>query len=214
MAKHSREGNDVFLLTLTKGGATKQRFKFDYSIEEMGDVRQKEMGCVKTVLGLAGLKIYDLPDSGLKDLDPRIIEKIICDEIAELRPNIIVTYPVHGISGFHDHLVTHAVVKSSFVKMKEKIKELKRLAFITLTKELAEKSKHFRLNYSTESEIDCIEEVEDIDIQKNLEALDCYKTFLETIEKSGVKEMIQKKVVFEFFDENYDPPTNSLFADI
>ncbi len=38
MSKQVREGNEVYLLTLTKGGATKQRHKYGYSIKEMGEV--------------------------------------------------------------------------------------------------------------------------------------------------------------------------------
>ena len=43
ISKQKRNGDEVFLLTLTKGGATKQRHKYNYSIEEMGKVRKKEM---------------------------------------------------------------------------------------------------------------------------------------------------------------------------
>ncbi len=43
MSKQRRQGHEVYLLTLTRGGATKQRFKYGYSIEEMGEVRYREM---------------------------------------------------------------------------------------------------------------------------------------------------------------------------
>lgn len=44
------EGHEVYLLTLTHGGATKARFELGLSIEEMGAVRVKEMQKVKEVL--------------------------------------------------------------------------------------------------------------------------------------------------------------------
>ncbi len=100
-----------------------------------------------------------LPDGGLKEMDPRDIEKVIAQEIERIQPNVVATYPVHGISGFHDHLITHAVVKRVYVELKEKEKYLKRLAFITLPQEAASKSKHFPLSGSTDDEIDCIVEV-------------------------------------------------------
>jgi LmbE family N-acetylglucosaminyl deacetylase len=74
MTKQRRQGHGVYLLTLTKGGATRQRFKYDYSIEEMGDVRFREMLEVEKVLGLSGMTVLDMPDSGLKEMDPRVIE--------------------------------------------------------------------------------------------------------------------------------------------
>ncbi|MGD2091608.1 MAG: PIG-L family deacetylase [Candidatus Aminicenantes bacterium] len=212
MSKQRRQGHEVYLLTLTKGGATRQRFKFGYSIEEMGEIRYKEMQEVARTLDLSGMTVLDLPDSGLKEMDPRDIEKIIVDEMERIQPQVVVTYAVHGISGFHDHLVSHAVVKRVFVELKEKVLWLKRLAFHTITAETAEKSPHFRLNSSTENEIDCVFRVDPIDIEKNLESLDCYVTFQETIEKSGIKDLVrEKEIVFEMFRENYDPPLSDLF---
>lgn len=211
MAKQRREGHEVFLLCLTKGGATKQRFKYDYSIDEMGDVRHREMLEVRDVLNLSGMTVLDLPDSGLKEMDPRDIEQVIVDEIEKVRPHVIVTYPVHGISGFHDHLITHAVVKRVFVEMKAPISELKRLAFHTLPEEQAKKGELFQLSHSTPEEIDCIMNVEETDVETQRNALDCYETFQETIEKSGVKQILSRQVAFEFFQENYDPPVWDVF---
>jgi LmbE family N-acetylglucosaminyl deacetylase len=211
MHKQIRDGHEVYLLTLTKGGATKQRFKYNLSIEEMGEVRYKEMLDVKELLRLTDMKVFDLPDSGLKEMDPRQIEKVIEEEIKRIEPNVVVTYPVHGISGFHDHLIAHAIVKRVFVELKEKVSYLKRLAFITLKKEDAEKSKHFPLNGSTEDEIDCIIRVESIDIEAAHKALACYKTFQETIERSGVKNFITEESGFEIFGENFTPPLTDLF---
>ena len=47
---------------------------------------------------------------------------------------------MHGVSGFHDHLVTHAAVVRVFLRMQEEDAEsLQRLAFFTLTEEQAER---------------------------------------------------------------------------
>ncbi|MCI0449753.1 MAG: PIG-L family deacetylase [Chlorobi bacterium] len=53
--------HDVYLLTLTKGGTTKQRHKFGYSVEEKGEVRYKEMLDAEKVLNLSGIAVLDLP---------------------------------------------------------------------------------------------------------------------------------------------------------
>ncbi len=214
MSKQLREGHEVYLLTLTRGGATRQRFRFNYSVDEMGEVRFQEMQCVARTLGLTGMTVLDLPDSGLKEMDPRIIEGVIKKHIGFLRPAVVVTYAVHGISGFHDHLVTHAVVKRVFVELRERVDYLRRLAMVTLTEEQARKSPHFCLSGSKPEEIDCVVTVSDGDIAKNLAALDCYETFQETIEKSGIKNAIGHQAVFEFFQENFDPPVADLFASL
>lgn len=214
MAKQRREGYEVFLLTLTRGGATKQRFKYNLSVEEMGNIRYKEMLNVAKVLDLTGMKVLDLPDSSLKELDPRIIEKEIESEIKLIKPNVVVTYAVHGISGFHDHLVCHAVVKRVFCVLKSELSDLKRLAFLTITSETAKKQKEYHLNSSKDSEIGCIEEVCDEDIQKAMKSLDCYATFQETINKTGIKELIDHKVYLELFQEKYEFKLKNLFENI
>ena len=211
MHKQRRQGHQVYLLTLTKGGATKQRLKFGYSVEEMGEVRYQEMQEVAKVLDLTGMTVWDLPDSGLKDVDPRDIENVVKDEIERVQPQVVVTYAVHGISGFHDHLVTHAAVKRVYVELKEEVSYLQRLAFVTITEEEAKKGELFHLSGSRPEDIDCVMEVEAVDIDKCHQALDCYVTFQETIEQTRIKDFIQHKAVFEIFQEDFDPPLEDLF---
>lgn len=213
MAKQRRLGHEVHLLTLTKGGATKVRHKLGLSIEEMGEVRYREMLDVSRALDLSGMKVLDLPDSGLKEMNPRVIEKIVAEEIVRLQPDVLVSYPVHGISGFHDHLVTHAVVKRVFVGLRPYMPRLRRLAMLALTEESAAKFSGgpFRLNSSTPEEIDCVEVVEEEDIEANLAALRCYRTYMETIEKAGLLERRDREHPFDLFDEPFDPPLSDLF---
>jgi len=53
-----------------------------------------------------------------------------------INPEIIVTYLVSRISGFHDHLVIHLIVKRVFLDMKNKgNKSTKRLVFFTINKD-------------------------------------------------------------------------------
>jgi LmbE family N-acetylglucosaminyl deacetylase len=214
MHKQMREGHEVFLLTLTKGGSTKKRFDFGYTVEEMGDVRYKEMRKVEKVLKLKGMTVLNLPDSGLKHLDPRIIEDIIKDEILRLRPDVVVTYAVHGISGFHDHLVTHAVVKRAYCELKENNSFLKRLAFFTVNDESAKLSNHFKITPSSKEEIKCVITVSDEDISKAHEALDCYETYADVIKASGIKSLILHEVCFEIFNEKQEEVLNDLFKNL
>ncbi|TVQ04376.1 MAG: PIG-L family deacetylase [Balneolaceae bacterium] len=197
-----RQGLEVYLLTLTRGEATRQRFKLNVSKEEMGEIRYKEMLCVEKVLGLTGMAVLDLPDNELKHMDPIEIEDIISQHIFKIKPDVLITYAVHGISGFHDHLVTHAVVKRVFCQMKKNKKEFpKRLAFFTRRGEVDLKGK-FRLEVSDEKDIGFIEQCSDEDMETFRRALDCYETYKEVIEDSKVKEIVTKEVPFEIFGEN------------
>jgi LmbE family N-acetylglucosaminyl deacetylase len=177
----------------------------------MGEVRYQEMLCVAKALDLSGMTVLDLPDSGLKEMDPREIEAVVAAEIERLQPQVVVTYAVHGISGFHDHLVAHAVVKRVFVELAERVTYLRRLVFFTITEEDAARSKHHHLNGSKPDEIDCVFEVDQVDVDRGRQALDCYVTYQAAIEQTGIKEQIHSPVVFEIYGEDHDPPLDDLF---
>lgn len=214
MAKQRREGHEIFLLTLTKGGATKQRFKYNYSIEEMGDVRYREMKEVAKVLDLNDMTVLDFPDSGLKDMNPIELENIITNHIQKIQPDVVVSYNVDGISGFQDHLVTHAVVKRTFCALKAKGSEYpKRFAMYTL-RDTGDMGGDFHLKTSGDKEIDCKIIPGEEDKQKAIGALKCYKTYLEVIEKTKVMDHAGQPEYFEFFQENYEPYATDVFQDL
>jgi N-acetylglucosamine malate deacetylase 2 len=207
-------GHEVHLLTLTRGGATQARFKLNLSINEMGEVRYNEMQKVKAVLGLTSMTILDLPDSGLKEMDPRILELLVAKYIKAIEPNIVITYPVHGGSGFHDHLVTYAVVKRAFLELQEQgLSYLQRLAFFTMPdsdKPSIQSDGWPRLKLSEQSLIDCVTPLRDIDVEKMKEALLCYESYQETVKKIGVVEKIGRSVHFEIAFEDHKPPLKDI----
>jgi LmbE family N-acetylglucosaminyl deacetylase len=210
ISQQTRSGHEVFLLTLTRGGATKERFKYDYSVEQMGRIRHAEMQDVAKVLDLSDLTVLDFPDSGLKELDPRILEQAVREHIQNTQPAVLVTYPVHGISGFHDHLVTHHIVKRVFLEFQD-AGFLKRLAFYTITQAQAEKAQYHKLNFSSEDDIDCILHLAAEDTAALTKALQCYKTYRAMIAKTGVKDLVSDKAHFDIFQEGHNPPISDLF---
>ncbi|MTI30055.1 PIG-L family deacetylase, partial [Xanthovirga aplysinae] len=208
-----KAGHEIFLLTLTKGGGTSQRLKHGHSIEEMGEIRHKEMVQMEKVLKLDGMTVLDFPDRELKEIDPRILEQAVKTHIQKLKPSIVITYPVHGISGFHDHLVTHAVVKRIFLEMKEKGAEyLKRLAFFTIpdNEQSVYQDYGFRIRQSEFEFIDCIYKLEEEDIEIMNRSLSCYETYQEKITPSGMVGNLGNQVYFEFFNEDFEPPVQEI----
>ncbi len=200
-----QEGHEVHLLTLTRGEATKVRHEMGLDKEAMGELRYKEMLNVKKTLELNSLEVLKFPDSGLKELDPRVLEHAIKDHVRHVRPHILVTYPVHGISGFHDHLVTHAVVKRAYLELiEEGGLPLERLAFYTLLDRGVDpfKGVAFPVRQSTYEEIDCSVELNEKDKEAFREALDCYRTYQGTIQRSGVKDRLGDHALFELYGEN------------
>ncbi len=203
IAAQRRAGHQVYLLTLTKGEATKQRFRLGVEKEEMGEIRYREMQCVEKVLGLSGMTVLDFPDGRLKELDPIELEKRIEEEIRRIEPDVVITYAVHGVSGFEDHLVSHAVVKRAWCAMKRRGEAPARLAFYTHRGEVNRDGK-FTLQTSSDEEIDCITRCSEEDMEAFHKALDCYETYEEVIEQSGVRKVVTGEVPFEFFQEVLD----------
>lgn len=208
-----RDGHEVYLLTLTKGEATTQRHRLGVVKAEMGRIRFKEMQCVEKVLGLTGMTVLDHPDGELKNMDPIELEESIEKHIKEISPDIVVTYAVHGISGFHDHLVTHAVVKRAFCSLKREGRGPRRLAFYTRMGEV-DRSGKFRLEASKDEEIGCVVQCSDEDMKRFEQALDCYETYQEVIEASNVRNQVTREVPFELFRESFNPNLDDLTADL
>jgi LmbE family N-acetylglucosaminyl deacetylase len=210
-------GHQVFLLTLTKGGATKARHKLGLSIEQMGEIRYREMLQVEKLLQLSGMTVLDLPDSGLQEMDPREIEKTIAVYIEQIQPQLVVSYPVHGCSGYHDHLVTHAVVKRVFLELKTAEKAyLKRLAFITFPNkvDVTVVQGNFVMKQSDPRLIDCEVQLKEKDIDLFKQALSCYETYRERVVQSDIINMIGDRVYFEIYNEDHKPVLSDLTTGI
>ena len=206
--------HDVHLLTLTRGGATQARHKLGLSVEQMGEVRFNEMQQVQKVLKITSMTVLDYPDSSLKELDPRELERAVATHIQKIQPDIVVTYPVHGGSGFHDHLVTYAVVKRVFLELKDNgANYLKLLAFFTMPDSGAPSllpDGFPRLKLSEPELIDCIIPLSKEDIHAMKNALSCYETYQEMVKNMGVIEKIGNKVHFEIAFEKHPKKLSGL----
>lgn len=211
IARQRREGHEVYLLTLTKGEATRQRHAFGYSLEEMAAVRYEEMQAMARALDLTGMSVLDFADGSLSGLDPRVIEQVVLAEIDKVRPHVLVTYAVHGVSGHPDHLVSHAVVKRVFCEIRTSIEALRRLALFTL-REQGRPQRPVHLKGSPPDAIDCVIRFSPEDRERAAAALDAYVTYGQVIREHDPLAEVADGVHFEFFGESFDPPVGSLFA--
>jgi len=211
MASQRRHGHDVYLLTLTRGEATRMRQKLGWTLEQMGDARYRELLDVSRTLDLTDARVLNLPDGRLEELDPRAVEDPIRDEILRVEPHVVVTFPIHGISGFHDHIVTHFAVTRVYLELHGAQRPwLQRLGFFTVVSAPAQFPWH--VNVTAESEIDCVLEVTDSDMERFHNALDCYVTYAEVIARTNIHHVFDRNVYFELFREDHKPPLADLCA--
>jgi hypothetical protein len=88
---------------------------------------------------------------------------------------------------------------------------LKRLAFWTIhAEEAAGASELFHLTGIRAKGVDVLMTVDEVDVEKQQQALDCYVTYRETIEKAGARRNVPREAVFEIYQEGHDPPLGSL----
>jgi len=211
IAAQRRAGHEIYLLTLTRGEATGVRHKLGLTLEEMGAVRHREMQDVKRTLELTDMRVLDFPDGKLKELDPWTIENSVREETLRVKPHVVVTFPVHGISGFHDHIVTHTTVTRAYLELRSPEQPwLQRLAYFTMVTAPVEFPWH--VNVTKPEEIDCAFDVTDADMGRFHEALDCYVTYADVIAATKIHEVFGKDVHFEIFREDHKPPLADLCA--
>lgn len=215
IAHQRRNGHEVHLLTLTRGEATSQRERLGYSKAEMADTRFQEMQDVAASLQLSSLMVQEYPDGRLAELNPLVLEKEVADHVHALEPDVVVTYPVHGISGHPDHLVTHAVVKRVACALrKDGASVPRRLAFYTLPPAPDDADRPSHLRHSPSDLIDCALPVQETDLQTAREALYRYETYRPVIEEHRPLETIGDRITFELFGETHDPPLSSLLENL
>jgi len=211
MAKQRRQGHEVFLLTLTRGEATSQRVKYGYSKEQMGAVRYQEMQAMARALDLTDLTVLDFPDGGLSELNPLVLEAAITTHLEQVRPEVVVTYAVHGISGHPDHLVAHAVVKRIYCALRaDGAGYLRRLAFFTLPEENTS-GRPAHLKGSPPDAIDGIVPFSDDDRARAEAALACYETYRDVIEQHQPLRHVAGGIHFSFFREHHSLPLDDVF---
>ena len=209
MARQRRQGHQVELLTLTRGGATKVRHDLGLSVEQMGAVREREMRAMAAVLDLSDLTVLGLPDGGLADLAPQAIEEVVREHLRRRRPDVVVTYAVHGISGFADHVVTHAVVKRVCCELAPE-GWLRRLALHTLEEAPESPGRGIRLSVSKPERIGCTVEVDADEHAAQRCALDCYETYRAVIQEIDPATITGRRVCFELFGERHQPRLGDL----
>ena len=100
--------------------------------------------------------------------------------------------------------------------MKHRIAVLHRAAFWTIrAEEAAGASELFHLTGSKAEDIDVVMTVDEVDVEKQQQALDCDVTNRETIEAhqdgfAGTRRNIPREAVFEVYHVKYTPPLSSL----
>jgi LmbE family N-acetylglucosaminyl deacetylase len=155
--------------------------------------------------------VLEYPDGELAELNPLVLEDEIGAAVHEHAPDVVVTYPVHGISGHPDHLVSHAITKRVVCALRrDGVSYPKRLAFFTLPPAPEDADRPAHLRHSPAPLIDCVVPVSADDLEAGREALDCYVTYRPVVEEHRPLRSVEDGVSFELFGESHDPRLSDL----
>lgn len=125
LAHYAQKGVKVVLACATRGEAGKITDP-NMTITDLGQHREEELKRATAVLGIPDPVFLDYHDSGryertryddplaLMNVNPFAAELKIRELIAEVKPDILITFDPHGGYGHIDHLIIHRATSAAF----------------------------------------------------------------------------------------------------
>jgi N-acetylglucosamine malate deacetylase 2 len=110
MARAHDDGHTTRLLVVTRGEAGTSDEDADPGA--VGDVREAELICAARAIGLDEVSLLDgYPDGGVAD-EPfeRLVDEIAA-WLADRRPQAVITFGPHGVTGHPDHIVVGSATR-------------------------------------------------------------------------------------------------------
>lgn len=110
-------GAEVHVLCLTRGEASTLQGTAGTAgaVDTVGDlatIREHELRAAADALGVHGVDLRDLPDGGLTELAPAVVDAEVEQAVVATQPEGIITFDTTGISGHPDHIAaTDATVR-------------------------------------------------------------------------------------------------------
>jgi LmbE family N-acetylglucosaminyl deacetylase len=112
-AKYASAGAEVHVVSLTKGEAGQIRDASAATRRTLGAVREKELHAAGHALGITETRCLDYPDGGLSAIDSTVLRRVASTLIAEIDPDVVVTFGADGFSGHPDHVAVGAAVTAA-----------------------------------------------------------------------------------------------------
>lgn len=210
IASIAAAGHAVSLYTLTRGERSRNGLHLNLSPGEVGTRRAEEVREAARILGIREFYQGDYADGGLRDLDPRILERDIAEKIRAIQPHVLCTFDVQGGSVHPDHITLHHVVKRLFVEMRDDVPALQRLCFCVLP---ASQIAHWPRKVFGVAD-DRIHAAIDVTAVREIEerALRAHATVSRDVEEHNYDNwMLWEKEYFSFFQEPAGDIVSNLF---
>jgi LmbE family N-acetylglucosaminyl deacetylase len=112
LAACAAAGYEVTIVSLTRG---EEGPLADASItrERLGEMRESELRAAARELGAAAARCLGYPDGGLRDQPEERVLDELASLLAELDPEIVISFGPEGLYWHEDHLATHRFVRAA-----------------------------------------------------------------------------------------------------
>jgi LmbE family N-acetylglucosaminyl deacetylase len=111
LARYADQGVEVTLVTATSGEAGEVGTA-PVDRKELAAWRERELLAAATAIGIHHVRLLRFPDGTLPDRLDDLVAAITA-ALRDIRPQVVITEDVQGITGHPDHIaVTHAVVRT------------------------------------------------------------------------------------------------------
>jgi N-acetylglucosamine malate deacetylase 2 len=125
LAKNVAEGNDLYLLETTRGEGGEVGDPPVGPKSRLGEFREREMRCAAEALAAKELRFLNFIDPSIEIGEPPLAIDATMDEfasalaaqIAEIRPDILVTHGTNGEYGHPQHVFTHHAVREALRRL-------------------------------------------------------------------------------------------------
>ncbi len=205
IAKFTKEGNTVKLITATRGEAGQVGNPPITTKEDLGKTREEELRKVTKILGISKIYFLDLKDGTLS----KIPKKLLIDKIYSIlqleKPDVVVTFNKEGGSRHPDHMRISLCATETFEKYLRRAKKHVRLYHNEIPKTLLKKLSQDGTNYKAFGKImgtDLSRITTVVDISSTLDlkikAIKCHKTQNQDVVRF-LKRANHKEFSFEFF---------------
>lgn len=119
LALLARRGVRVQVLTATRGQAGSRGYPPLCTPEELPALREAELRCACSALGIQPPLLLDYQDGQLAEADPETLAVEILAMIRDFKPQIVLTFGADGLSGHPDHIAIGRAAAEAFRRAEE-----------------------------------------------------------------------------------------------
>jgi LmbE family N-acetylglucosaminyl deacetylase len=171
LALLARHGVEVHVLTATRGQAGSCGDPPLCTREGLPAVRERELRCACTALGVEPPRLLEYQDGQLAEVAPEEISEHILGRVAEVNPQVLLSFGSDGLSGHADHIAVGRAAGQAFARWED----LAALYTMAVPRSLAEQLEMHRIRSVPDEQIAL-----DVDVgpawEAKRSAMDCHES--------------------------------------